>query len=50
MENECTRKMFHECNKRDLKKSITQKEYIFWEFFLDVNISKYLFQPILCLL
>jgi hypothetical protein len=41
VENECIRKKFHECHKKDFL-LWTQKEYMFWEFFwmlIFLNIS-----------
>jgi hypothetical protein len=37
VENECIRKKFQECHKKKKKFLGTQKEYIFWEVFWDVN-------------
>jgi hypothetical protein len=36
VENECIRKKFQECHMKEFFLR-TQKESIFWEFFLDVN-------------
>jgi hypothetical protein len=36
VENECIRKTFKECHTKDFL-SKTQKEFSFWEFFLDAN-------------